>query len=75
MLLRISCELDRAERRHAARVRGDNAGRIEPAFEETESAPLSGNRGQSAPTATPASIAAELRGQRARVEPRFGAQR
>ena len=76
MLLRISCELDRAERRHAARVRGDASGRIEPAFEEGESAPMYGNRGASAPTAAPAPVAAELRGgQRARIEPRFGALR
>jgi len=80
MLLRISCELDRAERRHAARVRGDLSGRVEPSFEEEAapvSGPMSGQRGHSAPTAapTPAPVLAVTRGQRARVEPRFGGAR
>ncbi len=74
MLLRVSYELDRAERRHAARLRGDG-GRVEPGFDEAaDVAPR-------APVAGPASRAQHTpvlgtgRGQRARVEPRFGAQR
>jgi cell division protein FtsW len=76
MLLRISCELDRAERRHAARVRGDAGARTEPVFEE-EAVPMSGTRGQSAPTSTPAltPVPAAARGLRSRVEPRFGGPR
>jgi cell division protein FtsW len=73
MLLRISCELDRAERRQAARVRGEAGARVEPSFED-EAAPLSGTRGQSSPTSTPAPVLAVTRG-RGRVEPRFGAPR
>jgi cell division protein FtsW len=76
MLLRISAELDRAERRYAARVRGGEAGaRIEPSFEE-ESEPV--RQSPSAPTAArPAAnpVLAVTRGLRARIEPRFGAQR
>jgi cell division protein FtsW len=74
MLLRISCELDRAERRHAARVRGDAGARVEPAFEE-DAAPMSGTRGQSAPSAVPQPVLAVTRGLRGRVEPRFGGAR
>ncbi|MEO8161559.1 MAG: putative lipid II flippase FtsW [Arenimonas sp.] len=76
MLLRISCELDRAERRNAARLRGDG-GRVEPSFDEAMDAPAA-----SAPHApasntrpAPAPVLSVTRGNRARVEPRFGAQR
>jgi cell division protein FtsW len=72
MLLRISCELDRAERRQAARMRGEG-GRIEPSFDEPmESAP---HAPASTSARTPSPVVAVTRGQRARVEPRFGAQR
>jgi cell division protein FtsW len=72
MLLRVSCELDRAERRHAARVRGDV--RIDPeldsdAEEIAPRAPISNARPAAAPV-----LASGLRG-RSRIEPRFGVQR
>jgi cell division protein FtsW len=75
MLLRISAELDRAERRHAARVRGGEGARLEPVFEDgTELAPPA-----SVPVAAAARhanpVLAVTRGLRARIEPRFGMQR
>jgi cell division protein FtsW len=78
MLLRITCELDRAERRHAARVRGDG-GRVEPNFDQSQEAPI--ERAPHAPAANtrgnpaPTPVLSVTRGARARVEPRFGAQR
>jgi cell division protein FtsW len=73
MLLRVSCELDRAERRNAARLRGD--GRVEPSFEEAPepAAHATGTGARSPSQPTPA--LAVTRGLRSRVEPRFGAQR
>jgi cell division protein FtsW len=73
LLLRVSRELDRAERRHAARLRGDTpAGRVEPEIDAE--AVASGPR--------PMPITATMstgRGGRARIEPRldprFGANR
>ncbi len=74
MLLRVSCELDRAERRHAARVRGDAPrtdmdDEAEP-YRASASAPQTASRPAQAPT-----FAAASRSGRARIEPRFGAQR
>jgi cell division protein FtsW len=71
MLLRVSCELDRAERRHAARLRGDG-GRVEPAFDDAPEPAWASDAPQAQP-ATP--VLAPGRGKAARVEPRFGAQR
>ena len=73
LLLRISCELDRAERRHASRVRGD-APRTDSEldFEQQEPAPrtpVPSSRASAAP------VLAFSRGGRARIEPRFGVQR
>jgi cell division protein FtsW len=73
MLLRVSCELDRAERRYAARLRGDAGARVEPSFEEEAgdvAAPL-----PAAARTTPSPVLAVTRGLRARVEPRFGGAR
>lgn len=72
LLLRVSCELDRAERRQAARVRGDAPHTVpEQDLDRQQSAPR-------AQVATPATVTPALpvaRGGRARVEPRIGAQR
>jgi cell division protein FtsW len=74
MLLRISYELDRAERRHAARVRGD-APRADADSEldlpATPRAPAASAR----PATAAAPIPAASRGGRVRIEPRFGTQR
>ena len=75
MLLRISYELDRAERRHAARVRGDGLrmdtdGESDLA-EPSPRSPIATSRPSLA--ATP--VLPAVRGGRARVEPKFGAQR
>ena len=73
LLLRVSRELDRAERRHAARLRGDApAGRVDP---EIDAEPVaSGPRPMPITATMPAG-----RGGRARIEPRldprFGANR
>ena len=70
LLLRISRELDRAERRHAARVRGEPLrarAEDEEGATETASVPLG------RPATVPATAAA--RGVRGRVEPRFGVTR
>ena len=73
VLLRISCELDRAERRHAARVRGDVPRTdTELASDGQESAPRAPVATQR-PAAAPALPVA--RSGRARIEPRFGVQR
>ena len=78
MLLRVSAELDRAERRYAARVRGGDAGaRIEPSLEqEPEYASTQAATGRM-PECREGQDARErrTRGLRARVEPRFGVQR
>jgi cell division protein FtsW len=74
MLLRVSCELDRAERRYAARVRGEGGARIEPSFEE-EAASMPLPATPAAARATPNPVLAVTRGLRARVEPRFGTLR
>jgi cell division protein FtsW len=78
MLLRISCELDRAERRQSARLRGEG-GRIEPSFDEpVEATATTGRSPSAAEGRKPVSgqpVLAISRGHRARVEPRFGAQR
>lgn len=73
LLLRISCELDRAERRHATRVRGD-APRTDSEFDTEPQAtaprtPVPSSRASAAP------VLAVSRGGRARIEPRFGVQR
>jgi cell division protein FtsW len=73
MLLRVSCELDRAERRHASRVRGD-APRLDPesdmdVHESATHAPSAASRPVTAPVLT------GNRGGRSRIEPRFGVQR
>jgi cell division protein FtsW len=77
MLLRISAELDRAERRHAARVRGGESSRVEPSFDEPMEAPAQAPVVASAPSRKPSvnPVLAVTRGLRARIEPRFGAQR
>ena len=73
VLLRVSRELDRAERRHAARVRGES-----PAAGDDNEA----DAGMSVSSARPAPLTATMpagRGGRARIEPRldprFGANR
>jgi cell division protein FtsW len=76
LLLRVSCELDRAERRHAARVRGDaprtdGDGEIEPA--NTIRPPVATTRQVPAPLT--AVVPVSRGGGRGRIEPRFGAQR
>ena len=75
LLLRISCELDRAERRHAARVRGD-APRSETLGEgealDIERQPAINTRHVATPLTAVMSVS---RGGRSRIEPRFGAQR
>jgi len=73
VLLRISAELDRAERRHAARVRGD-APRLDSDLdsdleEAAPRAPASNSRPAVAP------VLSGHRGGRARIEPRFGVLR
>jgi cell division protein FtsW len=73
VLLRISAELDRAERRHAARVRGD-APRLDSDLdsdleEAAPRAPVSNSRPVVAP------VLSGHRGGRARIEPRFGVLR
>jgi len=75
VLLRISYELDRAERRHAARVRGD--GQRADTEQEPEFAPSSPRApvASSRPAATPAPVLPARNGVRARIEPRLGAQR
>jgi len=76
LLLRVSRELDRAERRHAARVRGDG-----PAA-RSEGDPDAEQGLHSTSTTRPAPLTATMpagRGGRARIEPRldprFGAKR
>ena len=73
VLLRVSRELDRAERRHAARVRGES-----PAARDDNEV----DAGMSVSSARPAPLTATMpagRGGRARIEPRldprFGANR
>ena len=74
LLLRVSRELDRAERRHAARVRGDGTGLAAEAVGESETMPpLSGQRPASPPIS--ATMPVGRSGGRTRIEPRFGAQR
>jgi len=77
MLLRISAELDRAERRHAARVRGGDPARVEPSFDEPLEAPTQAPVVAKAPSRNPVMnpVLAVTRNLRARIEPRFGAQR
>ena len=75
LLLRVSCELDRAERRHASRVRGD-APRNDALGESDEpnmSLPPVGSNRQ-APLTAVMSVSRGS-GGRSRIEPRFGAQR
>ena len=73
MLLRISCELDRAERRHAARVRGDGLRTgAETETDQYAQQPYVPAAASARPASAPA-VAAN-RG-RTRIEPRFGAQR
>jgi len=75
VLLRISYELDRAERRHAARVRGDGL-RVDAESESDLAAPSPRSpSATSRPTAAPAPVLSAARGGRARIEPKFGAQR
>jgi cell division protein FtsW len=77
VLLRISYELDRAERRHAARVRGDGP-RVDSELEpEAQASSPRGPVASSRPTPTPtlAPVLPAIRGGRARIEPKFGAQR
>jgi cell division protein FtsW len=75
MLLRISAELDRAERRQAARTRGGESARVEPGFEDSldAPAPVVASTPVRKPSVNP--VLAVTRGLRARIEPRFGAQR
>jgi cell division protein FtsW len=77
MLLRISAELDRAERRQAARTRGGESARVEPGFEDSLDVAPAAPVVASAPTRKPSvnPVLAVTRGLRARIEPRFGAQR
>ena len=75
LLLRISCELDRAERRHASRVRGDSP--RSDATSEGEAMdvglpPITSTRHVATPVTAVMSVS---RGGRSRIEPRFGAQR
>ena len=73
MLLRITCELDRAERRHAARVRGDGLRTgMDTETEQYEQHPYVTAAASSRPASSPAVVA--NRG-RTRIEPRFGALR
>ena len=75
VLLRISYELDRAERRHAARVRGDGP-RVDSELEpEPQASSPRGPVASSRPTPTLAPALPAIRGGRARIEPKFGAQR
>jgi cell division protein FtsW len=75
LLLRISCELDRAERRHAARVRGD-VPRSDVAAEDegldVARPPMTNARHVPTPVTAVMPVS---RGGRSRIEPRFGAQR
>jgi cell division protein FtsW len=77
MLLRISAELDRAERRQAARTRTGESARVEPGFEDSLDVAPAAPVVASAPTRKPSvnPVLAVTRGLRARIEPRFGAQR
>ena len=70
MLLRISCELDRAERRQAARTRGEPA--LAAGDDEPELPMHSGATVAPRPSAV---LSVSRTGGRARIEPRFGAQR
>ena len=75
LLLRISCELDRAERRHAARVRGDAPrGEAVGENEESDMSRPSIGSGRQAPLTAVMSVSRGS-GGRSRIEPRFGAQR
>jgi len=70
MLLRISYELDRAERRQAARTRG------EPALTASDDEPeLPMHSGATVAQRPSAVLSVSRTGGRARIEPRFGAQR
>ena len=70
MLLRISYELDRAERRQAARTRGEPA--LTAGDDEPELPMHSGATVAQRPSAV---LSVSRTGGRARIEPRFGAQR
>ncbi len=70
MLLRISCELDRAERRQAARTRGDA---LQSGSDDEPQLPA--HSGASVAPRPSAVLAVSRTGGRARIEPRFGAQR
>jgi cell division protein FtsW len=72
MLLRISCELDRAERRQAARTRGEPVRAEADADFEPELPMHSGSSIAQRPSAV---LSVSRTGGRARIEPRFGAQR
>ena len=73
VLLRVSWELERAERRHAARLRGDSP-RMEQEAEFGAAAPAPRSQPSTTRTVTPAAVPLS-RGGRTRIEPRFGAQR
>jgi cell division protein FtsW len=72
MLLRISCELDRAERRQAARARGEPV-RADLDAEFEPDLPM--HSGASVAPRPSAVLSVSRTGGRARIEPRFGAQR
>ncbi len=71
LLLRVSRELDRAERRHAARVRGD--GPVAAEAGEGDGLPVTGQRPGLPPIS--ATLQVGRGGGRTRIEPRFGVQR
>ena len=74
MLLRVSWELDRAERRQAARLRGEppRAGQ-DAEMERSEASPRSQSTGNRSPAQT--FVPVSRNSGRARIEPRFGALR
>ena len=74
MLLRVSWELDRAERRQAARLRGEppRAGQ-DAEMERSEASPRSQSTGNRSPAQT--FVPVSRNSGRARIEPRFGASR
>ena len=77
LLLRISCELDRAERRHAARVRGD-APRSDAVAEGEDfdvAGPSNTSTRHSPPPMTAVMSVSRGNGGRSRIEPRFRDQR
>ena len=70
MLLRISYELERAERRQAARTRGDA---VQAGADDEPELPM--HNGATVAQRPSAMLAVSRTGGRARIEPRFGAQR